>query len=706
MENRSYILDRLKSKTVSIDEFNYDRLEAPPISAMFNQQDIINLNQIARSLKYAAKPQVKYQEIDKIMRSRGFEKFIAGTNRVVYRPLEDNRFVVKVAADAVGLGDNPREYRNQFIFKPFVTKVFEVTPCGVLGVFERVVPITSREEFLSVAEDIFTVINEWFIGEYVLEDIGVKYFMNYGIRSGFGPVLLDFPYVYKLDGDKLFCNAPSINSPTGCCEGVIDYDPGYNFLYCTKCGVKYKAKELTQAIEQNNVIVKSKGEFKMKVRITGGSKNLNKEVVTGEFSGMAKATPSKPINKQKKLNDDVVENKEENKEVVNDKSVNGVPTDDAKKKVVCPVEFDENLIKKNESEPESFEIFVKCLGDALEIFGNLPGSMKDTANDLICKVFKSQMEKAVKEATEKLEDELASIKNKLKEAESKDCDCEEEIEDVSKDRVIYHLNKAVEIFDKLENTTEDDGGSWIVAEIHKLINSVSFNDMEEIFMNLFVDNFELSIKNINYDDISLGEKENGDNVIKIGLYPQIINKVVDEDDDPVSFENPEPINIAVNIEDIDYVIRNCGMTIVEKADWDKLIENEDSGNIDPSDIRYGDMRFFAAKVMNPKDIDPGQEPSKVIVIMDNDNNYLTLGKDNNIIAIDSIDDRSVEGVSMVSKEWLDNTLKRIKNINDSLNNKSDNTDTNTSTIATGILAPNVPVSVNGVVSEEGDNNND
>lgn len=184
MENRNYIIDRLKSKTMSIDEFNYDRLSAPPISAMFTPQDIAQLNYIAKSLKYSAKPHIKYQEIDKIMRRRGFEKFIAGTNRVVYRALEDNSFVVKVAADAVGLGDNPREYQNQFIFKPFVTKVFEVTPCGTLGVFERVNPITSREEFLSVAEDIFAVINDWFIGEYVLEDIGTKFFMNWAVRAG------------------------------------------------------------------------------------------------------------------------------------------------------------------------------------------------------------------------------------------------------------------------------------------------------------------------------------------------------------------------------------------------------------------------------------------------------------------------------------------------------------------------------------------
>lgn len=184
MENRSYIIDRLKSKTMSIDEFNFDNLQAPPIAAMFTPYDIARLNQIAKSIKYAAKPQVKYQEIDKIMRSRGFEKFIAGTNRVVYRPLENNTFLVKVAADAVGLGDNPREFQNQMIFKPFVTKVFEITPCGTLGVFERVVPITSREEFLSIAPDIFEVINSWFIGEYVLEDIGTRYFMNWGIRKG------------------------------------------------------------------------------------------------------------------------------------------------------------------------------------------------------------------------------------------------------------------------------------------------------------------------------------------------------------------------------------------------------------------------------------------------------------------------------------------------------------------------------------------
>ena len=75
--------------------------------------------------------------------------------------------------------------------------------------------------------------------------------MNFGIREGFGPVLLDFPYVYKLDGEKLFCNRPT---PDGeFCGGVIDYDAGFNGLYCTKCGAMYKAKELEEAIKDQSV---------------------------------------------------------------------------------------------------------------------------------------------------------------------------------------------------------------------------------------------------------------------------------------------------------------------------------------------------------------------------------------------------------------------------------------------------------------------
>lgn len=283
--SRQSLIDKIQGKVTTIEDFNYDKLTAPPLYSLLTQQDIDRLYYIATSVKYSSKPEEKYKAIDNIMRARGFVKLSAGTNRVVYRHLESNAFVVKVAADAIGIGDNPKEFKNQFIFKPFVTKVFEVSPCGTVGVFERVQPIKSREEFLSAADDIFDVINEWFIGKYIMADIGTKFFMNWGIRTystgkegsvAFGPVLLDFPYAYELDGNKLFCSAVDHNSETGLCGGVIDYDDGFNFLVCTKCGVRYLVKELSKKIENNEIkIISNTGREIKKMKIGRYDENGN-----------------------------------------------------------------------------------------------------------------------------------------------------------------------------------------------------------------------------------------------------------------------------------------------------------------------------------------------------------------------------------------------------------------------------------------------
>lgn len=307
---RQELIDRCQSKVSSIEEFNFDMLTAPPLSMLLTQSDIDRLYYIATSVKYSGNPKKKYEAIDAIMNPRGFIKLSAGTNRVVYRHLESNDFVVKVAADDVGIGDNPREFKNQFIFKPFVTKVFEVSPCGTVGVFERVKPIRSREEFLSIADDIYDVINEWFIGKYIMADIGTKFFMNWGIRHynsfregsvAFGPVLLDFPYVYELDGNKLFCSAVDYNSSNGRCGGVIDYDDGFNYLICSKCGVKYRVRELAKNIEEQKIVYNKTGRSsKMKIgHYKNGQVICNNEVVekkpVNKVSRDIIKAPSKPV---------------------------------------------------------------------------------------------------------------------------------------------------------------------------------------------------------------------------------------------------------------------------------------------------------------------------------------------------------------------------------------------------------------------------
>jgi hypothetical protein len=182
--SRDYVLNRLKSKLVSPEEFDFDHLQAPPLSMFLTPYDIAELNSIAKSIKYSGKPEVRYKLINDIMNRRGLIKFAAGTNRVVYRHPEFPDIVFKVASDAIGLGDNPAEYRNQFLLKPFVCKCFEISPCGTVGIFEKVNPIHSREEFLSVADDVFELINTWLIGEYVIADIGSRYHANFAIRRG------------------------------------------------------------------------------------------------------------------------------------------------------------------------------------------------------------------------------------------------------------------------------------------------------------------------------------------------------------------------------------------------------------------------------------------------------------------------------------------------------------------------------------------
>ena len=200
-------------------------------------QDIMQLNQIAKSKKLSSKPKEKLNMIKEIMGRRGFRRLSSGTNRIVFKYMEDQSFVIKVAYDSVGLSDNLNELYNQELIKPFCAKVFEVSPCGTVGMFERVRAIKNREEFQSIAYDVFDIIVNEFVGKYVLADIGTKFFMNWGVRQGKFPVILDFPYIYELDGSKIYCNRPDPLSPYGFCGGDIDYDDGFNHLVCTKCGL-------------------------------------------------------------------------------------------------------------------------------------------------------------------------------------------------------------------------------------------------------------------------------------------------------------------------------------------------------------------------------------------------------------------------------------------------------------------------------------
>lgn len=271
---RADIISKLYAKKGSALEFNYDSLMAPPLVSLIPLKDMDYMHKLVTSIRYTSKTDYKESEIKKIMNCYGFVRYTSGTHRVVYRHLDIPTIVAKISLNKTSLGDNLREMYNQQYLRPFCTKVFDVHPSGVIGLFERVEPFQTREEFMSVAGDIFDFINSKIIGKYVVDDIGTASFMNYGIRKvgpysniSFGPVILDFPEVYPLDGDKLYCNKIENGFV---CGGVLDYDEGFNTICCKKCGKLYEARQLQVAIENNEIIKKGETEnMKMSIRRNG-----------------------------------------------------------------------------------------------------------------------------------------------------------------------------------------------------------------------------------------------------------------------------------------------------------------------------------------------------------------------------------------------------------------------------------------------------
>jgi len=253
---------------------------APSLLSLLTIEDINQLKYIATSIRLSGDINKKYKLIDTVMASRNFKRFAGGTNRLVYTHYEVPSIVIKVAVDVQGQKDSPNEYVNQQFIKPYCCKVFEVSPCGTVGLFERVDRITSRYEFVSVADDIFDMITTKLIGKYVLEDFGTNFMFNYGIRRGFGPVILDFPYVYELDGAKLYCSSQLDNGEI--CEGEVDYDSGFNFLRCTKCGKIYSARDLSKPPKNGGMFIhaRKRGQINMDIAIMRGNQVIKEKKYT------------------------------------------------------------------------------------------------------------------------------------------------------------------------------------------------------------------------------------------------------------------------------------------------------------------------------------------------------------------------------------------------------------------------------------------
>lgn len=321
----------------------FDSMRHAPIESYVRREDLYALYQLATNPKYSSSDmQSRLEVYDAIMNPLGFTRAFSGTNRVVYSCNTDDSFLLKIGLDSVGINDNKSEFKNQYFLKPFIPKVYEVSNDGVIEMIERVHPIMSREEFAKYAMSTFRLTYYLINHGFVLEDIGTDYFMNWGVRDNFGPVLLDFPYIYRLNTDRLLCTK-YIKGVR--CTGHLDYDEGYNHIKCSKCGAVYKAKDIGSSIEY--LKKRKKGSFKMdapiKITLTKGNKSIT-HVITDDGVDHIEVTTAENIVKnndnQKRKN---IRPEAENRRLNNDHYIGKFNLDNIFAKTLNKIKFERKI---------------------------------------------------------------------------------------------------------------------------------------------------------------------------------------------------------------------------------------------------------------------------------------------------------------------------------------------------------------------------
>lgn len=249
-------LSRISNKNgeIAFPEFDYGGLTRPPIHSYLPFNVINQIKNLVHDPKLMARPSQKYKLMNDILRPIGFRHLASGTNRRTFYSIFDEGIVLKIALDSVGEEANLREYQTQYFIQPFCAKTFDVLPDGLIALSERVEPMKEEDYKNTWSSDIFDFIFQILNRGYIMEDVGGNFFKNWGVRFGFGPVLLDYPYIYEIDWHKLKCSKkdPITNDK---CLGDLDYDysRGMSEIICTKCGARYSAKYLAKLVNVSEI---------------------------------------------------------------------------------------------------------------------------------------------------------------------------------------------------------------------------------------------------------------------------------------------------------------------------------------------------------------------------------------------------------------------------------------------------------------------
>ena len=240
--------------TYVFPKINYDQMTKPPITYYIPIQVINQLYNIIHDPRMMARPSRKYKMMNDLLRPLGIKHLASGTNRRSFYCEYDDTIVFKIGIDSIGEEANLMEFKSQHLLKPFCAKMFDVTQTGTIALSERVDTMTESEYKLVYRDQIFDLIFIMLNRGFIMEDVGANFYKNWGVRYGFGPVVLDYPYVFEVDWSKLKCTKR--DPITGDkCLGDLDYnyDKGMSEIICKKCGARYTAKHLAKSSYMNGM---------------------------------------------------------------------------------------------------------------------------------------------------------------------------------------------------------------------------------------------------------------------------------------------------------------------------------------------------------------------------------------------------------------------------------------------------------------------
>lgn len=169
----------------------------------------------------------------------------SGTNRIGLQ-IED--CVFKIALDIHGCIDNRREFKYTDKLQPYVIKVYECLPDGLVAACEVFNSFTKDDwELPEVKDSVMEVLQEvsknFFIG-----DIGYssKNYANWGFRKTDKRVgILDFAYIYTTSYHIFSCVNPNCRT-----RAFLQYDSNYVDLVCPACGKKYTFADIRKRISR------------------------------------------------------------------------------------------------------------------------------------------------------------------------------------------------------------------------------------------------------------------------------------------------------------------------------------------------------------------------------------------------------------------------------------------------------------------------